>query len=1205
MAVVSTHDEDRDRLLDEAVTAWLKAADSGTAPDPRLLLERYPSLAPELLEFFADQARLVQVAAPLRDAIQSPVRPTSQSITPLATPPVSRLQNFPTPASSRVATLPRPSLARAFGEYELLEEIARGGMGIVYRARQTRLNRTVALKMLLAGQFADHDEIRRFLVEAEAAAGLDHHGIVPVYECGEVEGQHFFSMGFVDGPSLATVLAAGPLPARQAAELLAQVADAVDYAHRRGVIHRDLKPGNILLDRDGHPRVSDFGLAKRVSGDSGLTHTGQAIGTPSYMPPEQAAGKLNAIGPAADVYSLGAVLYAALVGRAPFQAATPLETLVQVTEREPVPPRQLNAGVPRDLETIALKCLQKEPPRRYTTAGEVTAELRRFLAGDPILARPVGRWERAWRWCRRNRPVAALSAAAVLSLAAVAIVSTIAAYRLNREQTRTGEHLQRAERAEQETLNQLRDSHLARARAQRVSGSTGQRFESLAALRAAAKIRPGEDLRDEALACLALTDLRPARQWNGFPSGTTGFVLDRTFQRYARSDPQGAVQVRSIDGDRLLQKLPSPGKGQHAWMMGFSADGRYLAAVHHPNSELLVWQMEGQRLVLRQKVSRNFEFHSDGRHLACDGQADGVVRTFDLNTGKPSAEFPAGFKPPAFAYHPEGKQIAVTLATPAGIGLFDLGSRRRVRLLRSAGNAPGSLITRLAFSSNGRMLAATCTDNQVYVWDVPSGELQAVLQGHQSRPTEAVFSPGGELLATAGWGGTVRFWDPAAGRLVLVQEGVAGYNSPAFSPDGRLFGPTVSGSQITLWHVAAGQRACASLRRPGKVAVTGCDFSRDGRLLAAVDERGLVQLWDVRARSYLASLPSPAGVSIVFDKASDGLLTAGAQGLHRWPIREAKLADGEIAGADGAETVLRVGPPESLSLPGGLSCVSLDAAGKTLAVAISGKGQAIIVRPNGRKVMLERAEPSLRHAALSPDGRWLATGTWFGSADSTPKVWDATTGKLVKELADASRTGDSISSFSGDGRWLVISNDEQQARCWRVGSWRAGPAISRSFRRYSGPAFSPDGKTLALAESRDRVQFVDPATGRPLAKLLAAGPRTIDGMHFGPLGRYLAVRRTDLVQLWDLDYLRDELQAMPFTSEDIGPLMRQRPGVEQSPPLPKKVLVEGLGGGRLLWDETGQPSKLPPARPDSVTVAPLRAAARSGWSRRARSTAVD
>ena len=236
----------------------------------------------------------------------------------------------------------------------------------------------------------------------QAAALLDHPNIVPIFEVGEHEGQHYFSMGYVDGQSLAARLAEGPLPPKEAAELVATVAEAVEYAHRQGVIHRDIKPSNILIDSRGRPRVTDFGLAKRVDSGSDLTATGQILGTPSYMPPEQAAGQVKAVGPAADVYALGATLYAALTGRPPFQSATPLETLKQVIEREPVPLRQLNAAVPRDLETIVLKCLEKSVPRRYATAQALADDLRRYLEGRPILARPVGRWERAWRWCRRQ-----------------------------------------------------------------------------------------------------------------------------------------------------------------------------------------------------------------------------------------------------------------------------------------------------------------------------------------------------------------------------------------------------------------------------------------------------------------------------------------------------------------------------------------------------------------------------------------------------------------------------------------------------------------------------------------------------------------------------------------------------------------------------------------------------------------------------------
>lgn len=316
-------------------------------------------------------------------------------------------------------------VGRELGDYEILEEIDRGGMGVVVRARQKKLNRIVAVKLIISGALADDADVQRFYTEAEAAADLDHPNIVPIYEIGVVDGLHFYSMRFIDGPSLAHQVADGPLEAGEAARLTRAVADGVGYAHQRGILHRDLKPANILLDAGEVPLIMDFGLAKRMDDDQGLTGTGQVLGTPGFMPPEQALGNIREIAPASDIYSLGAILYCLLTGRAPFQAASIMETLNQVIKNEPVPPRQLNASVPEDLETICLKCLSKEKSHRYDSAEALADDLTRYLEGHSVHARPIGRLRRFGRWCRRNPVVAALSITAATSLIVGTVASTM------------------------------------------------------------------------------------------------------------------------------------------------------------------------------------------------------------------------------------------------------------------------------------------------------------------------------------------------------------------------------------------------------------------------------------------------------------------------------------------------------------------------------------------------------------------------------------------------------------------------------------------------------------------------------------------------------------------------------------------------------------------------------------------------------------
>lgn len=393
MSVEESPPDEREQQLDTIIAAYYRAVEAGASVDQQDIIAKHPEFQRELNEFFADIGAL-NAASP-RNQQDPALEPT------LTLSAAGREKSG------------RGTVVRYFGEYEILEELGVGGMGVVYKARQSKLKRIVAIKMIRSGELANSQDVQRFEAEARAAAKLSHPGIVSVHEVGIHNGQHFYTMDYVDGGSLAQLLRDEPVPPIRAAKLVHRLAEAMHYAHEQNIVHRDLKPANILLTANGIPRITDFGLAKHVRSEDEsdmptMTETGQILGTAGYMSPEQAAGKSQLVGPSADIYSLGAVLYALLTRRAPFVGETPSQTILQVLQNEPLSPRKIDSGVPRDLETISLKCLEKEPHKRYGTAHLLADDLRLFLEGKPVKARPVSSLERGWRWCRRNSILTAL-----------------------------------------------------------------------------------------------------------------------------------------------------------------------------------------------------------------------------------------------------------------------------------------------------------------------------------------------------------------------------------------------------------------------------------------------------------------------------------------------------------------------------------------------------------------------------------------------------------------------------------------------------------------------------------------------------------------------------------------------------------------------------------------------------------------------------
>jgi eukaryotic-like serine/threonine-protein kinase len=431
---------ERDERLGEILAAWIEAAERGETPDRAEWLARHAEFATELEEFLANRARLQEVTEPLCQAVRVTAIAPSRGNIPLAM------------SQENTSVLPiAEMIGRSVGEYDLLAVIGQGGMGLVYRARHRRLQRLVALKMLRANVLSDAGDVQRFRNEAEVLAQLDHPHIVPVHNVGEHEGRFYFSMKLIEGGGLNEQLGRFRDDPHRAARLVAQVARAVHHAHQRGILHRDLKPSNILLDREGQPHISDFGLAKRIETDASLTQTGAIVGTPQYMAPEQTSGRKGAVTTATDVYGLGAVLYALLTGKPPFQGETVLETLEQVREREPGSPRRINAKVDRNLETICLKCLAKEPARRYGSAEAVAEDLECWLRGEPVVARSVGWTERLRRSMRRHK--SAVWAASVL-LFALMCVGVINAIWWVQQQTEAAKKQTAAETKAREAINE-------------------------------------------------------------------------------------------------------------------------------------------------------------------------------------------------------------------------------------------------------------------------------------------------------------------------------------------------------------------------------------------------------------------------------------------------------------------------------------------------------------------------------------------------------------------------------------------------------------------------------------------------------------------------------------------------------------------------------------------------------------------------------
>jgi eukaryotic-like serine/threonine-protein kinase len=979
-----------------------------------------------------------------------------------------------------------------FGDYELLEEIARGGMGVVFKARQISLNRLVAVKLISSGALATEDLVKRFKAEAEAAASLAHPNIVPIYEIGEHQGQHYFSMGLIKGPNLREALAArgtgfsrpvgtvsptssrqpvhsaqGPRTARrgagwkpatqqignlryrtrEAAQLLSTLARTVHYAHQRGVLHRDIKPSNILLDAKGEPHLTDFGLAKLVQKESTLTHTNAVMGTPAYMSPEQARGETKDVTTAADVYGLGAVLYETLTGSPPFAGGTSMETIRQVLEQEPRRPSLWNPEIDRDLETICLKCLEKEPGRRYNSAEAFAEDLDRWLRSEPIAARRIGNYERAWKWVRRRPAIAALGTLSLLSLLALAIGSPIAAWRINRARELAEARELQARRAVYATSMNL----VQRAWEQNNIERVRQLLQETA-------VHPERDFEWYYWQRQTHLDRKTLR---GHLKAILAVAVSPDGQRIVTSSDD--AKVWEAETGRELFTLT--GHTGIIWAVAFSGDGRLIVTGSWDNTAR-VWDAATGRLLrtLREDNGLRAIAVSPNSERIVTGSQGGGAKVWLAATGQElhTLEGPGSVILCA-AFSPDGKHVAAGgWHRPSGSGsqikVWETRSGREVLSIPAHKQGAWSV----AFSPDGQRLVADY-DRQARVWDAVSGRELMTIEGDPTGFVHSVaFSTDGQWFVTGGDDGTAKIWDSATGRELFTFKGHGlSISSVAVFPNRQWI---VTGSRdktAKIWEIANGEH----LRNLSdhEEAVSSVALSPDFRRVVSGSFDQTARVWDSASGEELLRLRNRSGWirSVAFSPDGGRIVTAGDD--HTAKLWEATSGR------------------EMLALPanGAIWSVAFSPDGRRVVGGTDDRTATIWDADTGRTLLTLKGHlGGIRSVAFSPDGQRIVTGSW----DRTARLWDAASGRELCTLK-GHKHGIWAAVFSPTGEAIVTGSYDYTAKVWEAASGRELLTLRGHTSGVRSVAWSPNGQRIVTGSDDQSVKVWEAASGRELLTL--------------------------------------------------------------------------------------------------------------------------